>query len=133
MDRTFGKQEMGILVTLIHRKDWVTGEELALLLGTSKKTVQQEIRKISQELNGECEIRSSQKKGYFLEYLSDRLRRKMISDLEKNENHYNMKGRTSVLALYLLFQQDYVTMDQLADTFFLSKSTVSSEIKSMKR
>lgn len=133
MDRTFGKQEMDILVTLIRRRDWVTGEELALLLGTSKKTVQQEIRKISQELNGECEIRSSQKKGYFLEYLSDRLRRRMISDLEQNENHYNMKGRTSVLALYLLFQRDYVTMDQLADTFFLSKSTVFSEIKTMKR
>ena len=37
MDRTFGKQEMDILVTLIRRRDWVTGEELALLLGTSKK------------------------------------------------------------------------------------------------
>lgn len=133
MRRYFGKQEMDILVTLILRHGWVTGEELASVLGVSKKTVQQEIRRLGEELGEDCRIHSSQKKGYRLESLSDHLRRDMISDLEKNENHYNMRGRTSALALYLLFQQDFVTMDQLAETFFLSKSTVFSEVKTMKR
>ncbi len=124
---------MDILVRLISSRDWVTGDELALSLGVSKKTVQQEIRRIEEELGDGCRIRSSQKKGYRLEQLSDSLRQKLISDLEISENHYNMRGRTSVLALYLLFQRDYVTMDRLAEVFFLSKSTVFSEVKIMKR
>ena len=130
---SFGKREMDILSMLIGRRGWVTGEEMASAFGISKKTVQQEIRRISGEFGDGCRILSSQKKGYCLEYLSDELRRGIIRHLEQNENHYNMRERTSVLALYLLFQREYVTMDQLAETFYLSKTTVFSEVKTMKR
>lgn len=130
---SFGKREMDILSMLIGRRGWVTGEEMASAFGISKKTVQQEIRRISGEFGDGCRILSSQKKGYCLEYLSDELRRGIIRHLGQNENHYNMRERTSVLALYLLFQREYVTMDQLAETFYLSKTTVFSEVKTMKR
>ena len=133
MEMSFGKREMDILSMLIGRRGWVTGEEMASAFGISKKTVQQEIRRISGEFGDGCRILSSQKKGYCLEYLSDELRRGIIRHLEQNENHYNMRERTSVLALYLLFQREYVTMDQLAETFYLSKTTVFSEVKTMKR
>ena len=87
---SFGKREMDILSMLIGRRGWVTGEEMASAFGISKKTVQQEIRRISGEFGDGCRILSSQKKGYCLEYLSDELRRGIIRHLEQNENHYNM-------------------------------------------
>ena len=82
---SFGKREMDILSMLIGRRGWVTGEEMASAFGISKKTVQQEIRRISGEFGDGCRILSSQKKGYCLEYLSDELRRGIIRHLEQNE------------------------------------------------
>ena len=125
------KREMEILLLLLREQDWVTGEEISRRLNISRKTVQQEIRRMETVLGDS--LCAGQKKGYRLERLPEEQLREILSELEENEEHYNMKDRTSVIALYLLFQQDFVTMDRLAECFFLSKSTVFSEIKTLKR
>ncbi len=129
----FTKREMDILLILLAERDWITGEEIAGRLGISKKTVQQEIRMIEETLGLEAGLCSGQKKGYRLNGVSQEQLQRILMCLEENEAHYNMKDRTSVLALYLLFQRDYVTMDRLAEIFYLSKTTVFSEIKTLKR
>ena len=113
----FTKREMDILLILLAERDWITGEEIAGRSGISKKTVQQEIRMIEETLGLEAGLCSGQKKGYRLNGVSQEQLQRILMCLEENEAHYNMKDRTSVLALYLLFQRDYVTMDRLAEIF----------------
>lgn len=129
----FTKREMEILLLLLRERDWITGEEISGRLDISRKTVRQELRQIEKVLGMEGKLCAGQKKGYRLDRLSEEQLQKILVNLEENEEHYNMKDRTSVLALYLLFCRDYVTMDQLGEVFFLSKSTVFSEIKTLKR
>ncbi len=127
------KREMEILLLLLRERDWVTGEEISQRLNISRKTVRQEIRMIEEVLGAEGGLCAGQKRGYRIEGLSEEQLQQVLLKLEENEEHRNMKDRTSVLALCLLFQRDYVTMDRLAELFFLSKSTVFSEVKTLKR
>lgn len=127
------RHELDILICLMKQNDWVTSSSLADALDSNKKSIQQEIKYLSSKLKEQCVIVSNQRRGYYLEYLSKEIRKEIVSVLIYNEAHYSMQNRTSVLALFLLFQDDYVTMNDLTEKFYISKTTVFSEIKILKR
>jgi len=44
-----------------------------------------------------------------------------------------MNARASSIVIYLMFQKDYVSLQQLADLYFLSKTAVALELKTIER
>ena len=44
-----------------------------------------------------------------------------------------MDFKPSTILVYLLFQKDYVSMQSLADIFYMSKTAIANEIKVIKK
>lgn len=128
----FTPRQIGIIAYLIGKDEFVSGEQLAANFDLGKKTLQSEIRDLENQLAGDCRIISGPK-GYRLEYLTATAREHLHAELEAYGGKNSLGIRPSSFVLYLLFQQNYVSMQQLADSFYLSKTAVALEILTVKR
>lgn len=128
----FTLRQIGIIAYLIGKGDFVSGEQLSARFAFGKKTLQAEIRDLEDQLGDDCRIISGSK-GYKLEYLTETARNRLYAQLDAYGGWSNMGIRPSAIALYLLFQESFVSMQQLADEFFLSKTAIALEIPTVKR
>lgn len=126
-------RQIDILSYLYSKKKWVTSEELSLNLGLNKKTIQLEIKIIFETFNNSCIILASNNRGYFLEYLSNEVKNLVYKEIINHGGKYTLKLKPSLFVFYLLFLKSYVTMQALADFFYMSKSGVSLELETVKR
>lgn len=126
-------RQLQILALLKNNEDWMTSEQIASLLNTNKKTIQNEIRNLLEEHQGKIVIQINRHSGYYLEWIQESLQQEIIAKMTKNKMDSSMNFRASMLATYLFFQEDYVSMQQLAELFFLSKATIALEIKTIQR
>lgn len=127
------KRQIQILALLVNEHDWLTSDKIAANLRTNKKTVQAEIKMLTEGLGSQFILESNKRNGYYLSFLSPELQKQLIEEASKHQIYSSMNFRASTLVIYLLFQDDYVSMQQLADVFFLSKTAVSNEIKTIQR
>ena len=125
-------RQIDVITYLINCDGWVNGEQLTQHFRLDKKTLLSELKAIETELGKECEIESG-RKGYHLKSLSDRGRRKIHDESAYYGGRSSLGVRPSAFVLYLLFQKDYTSMQQLADLFYLSKTAVALEIETVKR
>lgn len=124
-------RQIQIITHLKNCRDWVSSDKIASVIHTNKRTVQSEVKNLIN--NSSIKISSNQKLGYKLIYLSDEIKQNISKRLSFQKVYSSMNERASSLLLYLLFQTDYVSMQKLADTFFLSKTAVSIEIGTIQR
>ncbi len=127
------KELKDLLFCLLRENDWVTGEELAKRLGWNRKKVQQNMQRLTKELGDKCSIEIQKNKGYLLMELSDELKAAILQDTFYNRVYFSMDERRTMLVLALLFRDGYVSMDRLAEEYYLSKTAVFEEIRHMKR
>lgn len=127
-------RQIDLVAYLLNCGQWRTSEQLSETFGLNKKTIQSEIKCICDLLDAECEIDVHPRKGYRLAELTENGRQKLRDTIRFYGDTRNSVGvRPSSLVLYLLFQDDYVSMQHLADGFFLSKTTVASEMETVRR
>ncbi len=111
---------MNLIQLLLHQNQ--TGPELAKQLSASKRTILRDIQALNDELILVAQI-TSVGNGYSL----------TIS----NENSFNqLIKRTASDAELLLFElatRDFVTLDDLSETLFLSKPILSDKMTSLKQ
>lgn len=128
----FNNLQIKTLTILITSKDWVTSESLSEYLNLNKKTLQNNIHEILELCGDECIIESG-KHGYYLSYISDRLIKEIRDRIDWSGGTEGVEKRTSSIILYLLFLHDNISMQTLADLFFLSKTAMSRELDIVKR
>lgn len=126
-------RQINILAYLFNKEGWITSEILSSRFNLNKKTIQIEIRNISYILGNECNILINKHSGYLLEYLSDSGKKLISDEIVHFGGKNSLKFKPSVFGLYFLFLKSYVTMQELADTFYMSKSSVSLELSTVKR
>lgn len=131
MDLT--KRQLELLVYLANTNTWLTSEKLAEHIQTNKKTVQSEIKNMLEFYPNDIEIESNKRNGYHLLFLSPELQTQIVTEVKKHKIYSSMNFRASTIIIYLMFQEDYVSMQHLADLFFLSKTAISNEIKTIQR
>ncbi len=127
------KDMKDLLFYLLQEKDWITSEEISLDLGWNKKKVQQNIKKLSEDLGEKCSLSSKRNKGYLLVSMEDDLKKYLLNDLYYNETYFNLEKRKTMLAIDLLFRNDYIAMEKLAQQYYVSKTVIFEEIQGLKR
>jgi len=131
MDLT--KRQLELLVYFANTNTWLTSEKLAEHIHTNKKTVQSEIKNMLEFYPNDIEIESNKRNGYHLLFLSPELQTQIVTEVRKHKMYSSMNFRASTIIINLMFQEDYVSMQHLADLFFLSKTAISNEIKTIQR
>lgn len=127
------KRQIDILAYLLSRKDWVTSEQLSIHFEMNRKTIQQEIKLITEALAGKGMIISSKSRGYYLEHLTEEMRFYIREEIMKYGGRNSLGLKPSSLVLYFLFLKTHITMQTLADTFYMSKTAISLELSTVKR
>lgn len=127
------KELKELFFCLLREGDWITGDELAVRLGWNRKKVQQNIKWLMEELGDQCSIEAQKNRGYLFIDLSEELKTSVLQEIFYNDSYFNLDERRALLVMDLLFQNDYISMDYLAETYYLSKTTVFEEVRQMKR
>lgn len=122
-----------LFLALLRKRDWVTGEQLAGELGWSRKKLQQCMKTLSDEMAGRCRLEVQKHKGYRLTEMSREWREELLEEFSCRSVYTSMEERRSLLALDLLFREDYVSMERLAEEYYLSKTVIFEEIRNLKR
>ncbi|WP_086350610.1 helix-turn-helix domain-containing protein [Candidatus Enterococcus clewellii] len=127
------RRQLQILVFLTNERGWLTSEKIADHLGTNKKTIQGEIKNIIDGFDGKILLQRNKRNGYFLEYIVPELQQQIADEVSRHKIYSSMNFRASAIVTFLTFQDTYISMQKLADIFFLSKTAVSIEIKTIQR
>ena len=122
------------IVELIYRsKDGLTTTELANALNISQRTVKSEIQKIKEELRfSGCEIHAKAGKGVWISY-NDEGRRFLDNLMLNGESPCSFlpEVRKYYIALQLLDSDDFISMETISDSMYVSKGTVVNDINKL--
>lgn len=127
------ERQISILLYMYNQKDWVTSEELSDYFNLNKKTIQHEVKAIAEMFSEESLISSSKPKGYKVDRISAEVKNVLNKDLYLREGKNSLAHIGSKIIILLLFYKEYVTMQELADSLYMSKTSISLEIDNVKR
>lgn len=107
----------------------VTGKKIAEQLNISPRTVRYDIDEINKKLQPEIKVEAVHGKGYELQ-IRDRA---FFHQLFAKEPLLDTReDRIRYLIIRLINEKDWVNMDDLEDTLFVSRSTLKKDIESIK-
>lgn len=122
-----------IVAFLKNRKDWIKTKELSDFFKVSNKTVLKEIKSLNQLGKTQLFIEYSQNKGFRLAILSDKVKELLIDDNFESEVSGTLKDRPTQFILYLIFNNRFVSMQEISEAFFMSKTAVAKDFDTIKR
>lgn len=130
----FNKRATQILNILLTKESAITGNKLAELLQVSNRTIRSDIAEINKQLKvEEIEVMSCNPYGYFIEENDKTLLRIIMEDSDESNDGYYVPNtpsdRLCYIALKLSSEQDYISMNDLADELFVSKATINQGVK----
>lgn len=128
----FNKRQLRMLVLFQSEKGYITSERFSKILKSNKRTIQNDIKVITDSLGKDIVLNVS-RNGYKLEYLSDQAKTIILESLQKRRLYSSMDFKPSIILVYLLFQKEYTSMQSLADVFYMSKTSISNEIRVIKK
>lgn len=122
----FTDRQRVILATLRNCGGWVTGRDLAESAGTSRRTLQTDIKSINLAA-GHPLISSNNRLGYCL---ADEIPEFSTPQTVVPQGQCST---AKALLLVLLFESDYLHIEELADRLFISRSTVNAHLAQARR
>ncbi len=128
-------RERKILVLLYSKKRKFTTNELANALHVSMRTIKTDIKRIMEELEGEntgCTINTKAGQGIWITY--DEKGRQYLDNLLMNGDNFSFvlpENRKYYVALRLLDAEDYISMESIAESMYVSKGTIVNSINEL--
>lgn len=138
----FNKKEKQLILYLIQEKErFVTSHEIVEQLSCSDRTVRTYARRLHDELEmyPGVEIISKPGQGYQLQIKDYQQFQSFLEDFQLEDHrltHFgkaDMEDRVSYILNKLLFKQEEVYFDDLAEEFFVSRSTLSADFKKIRQ
>ncbi|SEI55235.1 BglG family transcription antiterminator [Streptococcus equinus] len=135
------KKEKQIIQYLTKDKEqFVTSKELAAHMGCSDRTIRTYYKTLVEKLENHSglDLISKQGYGYKLDILDDDAYADFLEENHINDHHFNYQSVTDINDRYnfllnkLLFEQNEIYFDDLADELFVSRSTLSSDFKKIR-
>jgi lichenan operon transcriptional antiterminator len=129
----FLKREKQILNLLFKNQQKFTTSQIAAQLKVSTRTIKADIKKINEELEKyACSIQTKQGVGLWLDYSGEGEKFLKSVLYEDQENVYLAQDtRKYRLAVELLLQKDYISMENIANKFYISKGTVVNDFNEL--
>ncbi len=120
------------IIQVLQGKEACSSNEIAALLSVSERTVRSRIREMEEELFSHgAEIVTLRGKGYHLNILNKDAFAEWMNTLyeEKKALPNSSEDRVSYLINDLLYEKDYVYMDDLCDRLGVVRNTLSMDLK----
>jgi len=117
---------------------FITSEEIAEQVGVSDKTIRKDVIAINSEIDESiAQIISKSGSGFHLEIKNESLLFDLLKDNTFSASQITgiqePKDRQLYILKLLLFEKDYVLLNNLADELFVSRSTISKDINEIKK
>ncbi|MBP3819160.1 MAG: helix-turn-helix domain-containing protein [Butyrivibrio sp.] len=125
-------RQVKLTVYLLNNEDWVNSTDISEQFNLDRKTLRNELNSVSEYFGDEISIIST-RQGYRIEYISDKAKEQFIKIIEMYGNNSCLPYRPSEIMLYLLFLKNYISMQELADRFYMSKTAVALTVQTVKR
>lgn len=131
------KEKMILQYLYQHRGEYSTSKVLADYLSYSDRTIRTYIKKLSTDLSAEetgFTIVSKQGFGYQLEVVDEETYHQFLveNDLAVGLDYSDIDNRHKAILNKLIFEEEAVLFDDLADQLFVSRSTLSSDFKKIR-
>lgn len=135
--KMFQYNRLNELLTLINHNDYITCARLADSLNISERTVRTDIQNINDVLdNHGATIKIKRKHGYYLEISEKPAYELFLTQLEdQHETHVELdstQDRVKYALGVLIYSNDYLDLDELADQICVSRITLNNYIRSIK-
>lgn len=118
-----------IMSDFIDNEDYCSTEYFIRKYKVSKRTIQSDISYLMRISTSKgFEIHTKRGMGYLLEVNDDELFEKFLKTLDE-KNVFRIKERPSQVLAFLSVQNEFVSMDKVADTFQVSKTLIKYDIK----
>ena len=130
----FNERELILLAILLGRNDWIPGKVLAGMLNVGNRTLQSEIAAVNVILtrhSGNVKIASNNRLGYRLEGNRDQIR-KYVCEKGSDPTRDSFESANNILTV-LLYERDYITLNDIAEKTFLATSSVSFNLERVKK
>src|SRR5690606_30827094 len=99
----------------------------------SIKTILKEIKNLNELGRNQVIVEHSQHKGYRITFLSDEVKEVLVDDKLESEVSATLKDRPTQFILFLIFNDRFVSMQEIAESFYVSKTVVAKEFATIKR
>lgn len=131
------KEKMILQYLYQHRGEYSTSKALADYLSYSDRTIRTYIKKLSTDLSVEeagFRIVSKQGFGYQLDIIDDDIYHHFLveNDLAVGLDYGDIENRHKAILNKLIFEEETVLFDDLAEQLFVSRSTLSSDFKKIR-
>jgi putative PRD domain protein len=114
---------------LLEAKDYLSLDHFIKTYEVSKRTIQNDLSYLMQMSSRKgYQLHMRRGRGYLLEVTNRELLNDFIKSLE-SDRLIDTKDRNKSIAVYLAMQSDYVSMDKVAETFQISKTSVKKEMR----
>ena len=118
-----------IMNDLLEAKDYLSLDHFIKTYEVSKRTIQNDLSYLMQVSSRKgYQLHMRRGRGYLLEVTNRELLNDFIKSLE-SDRLIDTKDRNKSIAVYLAMQSDYVSMDKVAETFQISKTSVKKEMR----
>ena len=123
-------RQLFILSYLLNHRKRISGEHLASQAGISVRTLQSEIQNINLQLENGVSIDASGKQGYLVCGVTQPIREKLLAQVGDRQSLFMPEERVNDIMTVLLFAKGFTSMESLANSLYLSKSSVYRTIES---
>ena len=130
----FSERELILLAILSGREEWMPGKALAEMLEVGNRTLQSEVATINAILSKHSlssRIASNNRLGYRLEGNRDQIR-KYVSEKGVDPARDAFESANNILTV-LLYERDYITLNEIAEKTFLAASSVSFNLEKVRK
>ena len=125
-------RQVKLTVFLLNREDRVNSNDISERYGIDRKTLRAELNAVGENFGDEIKI-SSARQGYRIDFISDKAREELVNTIDIYGNNSCLPYRSSEITLYLLFLREYISMQELAERFYMSKTAVALTLQTVKR
>lgn len=128
------KEKNRELLEVLEERKYLTGEQLAVSLGVSSKTVRLMIKELNNQLSGHgaC-IESRHRTGYRLQVEDRTAYDAWLRQQSQREVPSTPEGRVKYILNLLLEERQYRKLDDLSEELYASKTTLSKELKLLEK
>lgn len=131
----FSSSRLQDIFNLICSQPYTSVSELTNRFKVTERTIRTDIHTLNIELQKyDCKIKLKRKYGYYIEVYSQELFESLkTEDTNKDAITLNsLNERIEYIVKQLLYSDDYISLDDLADSVFVSRNTMQNYIKTIK-
>ena len=133
----FQYSRLDVMFNRIRINEYTSVNDLESLLGITDRTIRNDIQEINNDLekNGAI-IKLKRNHGYYISILDEEKYNKFVKEMDTKEDNASLldssEDRIKSILYSLLSTNEYITMDDLAESVFISKNTLNKYIKTIK-